>query len=462
MIFKRKGSHNDCAKYRAIGLLNHAYKIMSTVLLRRIVEECKSFFSEWQAGFRAERGCRDNILLLRVLYDQVINKNSKCVVTYIDYTAAFDSVSHKFMDAVLAKAGASKKSRAIFRAIYEAASGIARVRGTDGQVIYSQAFNVGRGVIQGDIMSPVLFILALDQIIQQYDTKQRGMRCGKVLRIKVLGYADDLAFVDTTVDNMTARLTKVANASERQADMKVNMSKTVSQHVHKRQAIKATSAEAKAVEAKYQHKCDFCSRRFKTQANMQKHRAHCVYNYDTTSEVFEIESIVDVFGYAHSRWFLVKYKGYQMPEWSREHLLLRDGCRDSIREFWSRTGKQPNKKYYPDPEGKHRCTICGKPYKRTQDLKAHRTRMKHHESQRVKVTDTAKVDAIQQKRKAMQNLLPKVKWEDIEADNTWQFAYLGSIFEAGGGDMPDVRRRIAMATQRFGKLRHIWKDGNLH
>ena len=112
---------------------------------------------------------------------------------------------------------------------------------------------------------------------------------------------------------------------------------------------------------------------------MQKHRAHCVYNYDTTSEVFEIESIVDVFGYAHSRWFLVKYKGYQMSEWSREHLLLRDGCRDSIREFWSRTGKQPNKKYYPDPEGKHRCTICGKPYKRARDLKAHRTRMKHHE-----------------------------------------------------------------------------------
>ena len=33
MIYKRKDSPNDCTKYRAIGLLNHAYKIMSTVLL---------------------------------------------------------------------------------------------------------------------------------------------------------------------------------------------------------------------------------------------------------------------------------------------------------------------------------------------------------------------------------------------------------------------------------------------
>ena len=55
MIFKRKGSHNDCSKYRAIGLLNHAYKIMSVILLKRIVKECADFLSEWQAGFRDNR-----------------------------------------------------------------------------------------------------------------------------------------------------------------------------------------------------------------------------------------------------------------------------------------------------------------------------------------------------------------------------------------------------------------------
>ena len=127
MVYKKKGSRHDCSKYRAIGLLNHAYKVMSVVLLRRIAKECTDFFSDWQAGFRAKRGCRDNILLLRVLYDQVINRNEACIVTYIDYTSAFDSVSHKFMDATLAAAGASAKSRAIFRAIYSASAGIKRL-----------------------------------------------------------------------------------------------------------------------------------------------------------------------------------------------------------------------------------------------------------------------------------------------------------------------------------------------
>ena len=114
MIYKNKGSKDDYTKYRAIGLLNHAYKIMSSILLRRLIKECQEFFSEWQAGFRPHRGCRDNVLLLRLLYDHIINKNKACVITYIDYTAAFDSISHKFLDKTLATAGASRKSRAIF------------------------------------------------------------------------------------------------------------------------------------------------------------------------------------------------------------------------------------------------------------------------------------------------------------------------------------------------------------
>ena len=63
--------------------------------------------------------------------------NNACVITFIDYTAAFDSISHKFMDVTLAKAGASRKSRAIFRAIYSATTGSARVRSTDGEHIFS-------------------------------------------------------------------------------------------------------------------------------------------------------------------------------------------------------------------------------------------------------------------------------------------------------------------------------------
>ena len=44
------------------------------------------------------------------------------------------------------------------------------------------------------------------------------------------------------------------------------------------------------------------------------------------------------------------------------------------------------------------------------------------------------------------------------SDNARRFKYLGSVFEAGGGHMTDVSIRIAMATKRFGQLRHLWQD----
>ena len=77
-------------------------------------------------------------------------------------------------------------------------------------------------------------------------------------------------------------------------------------------------------------------------------------------------------------------------------------------------------------------------------------------------TRTAVIDAITAKRKEQQKLLPSVKWDEKESENQWRSKYLGSIFEAGGGQMTDVQTRIARARQRFGKMRHIWGNKDLH
>ena len=64
MLFKNKGSSKDPSKYRCIGLLNHSYKILSLIILRRLLQTSDGYLQDWQAGFRAGRGCRDNSLVL--------------------------------------------------------------------------------------------------------------------------------------------------------------------------------------------------------------------------------------------------------------------------------------------------------------------------------------------------------------------------------------------------------------
>ena len=313
MIYK-KGSSEDCANYRAIGLLNHAYKVLSKCILQRLIKETDWFLSEWQAGFRAGRGCRDNVLLLRVIYDNIIRLKKRCVVTYIDFAAAFDSVSHKYLDLALMKAGASRKTRAMFRQIYQAAAGTARVLGLDGKHVYSHTFDIARGVIQGDIISPIFFVLALDQLVQTFDTDGEGVCVGKIKDLRVLGYADDAALLSYTVDEMTQRLTKFADGAKENADMRVKLKKTFSHIVQAAPNTgKATVDEISKVERKFKFPCDFegagCTARFKTRGAMRTHRAHCTFNYERTATVkkFFVKSIRAVFGHKQRRLFLVSW-----------------------------------------------------------------------------------------------------------------------------------------------------------
>ena len=161
-------------------------------------------------------------------------------------------VSHRFLDAALGKAGAKRKTRALFRTIYAAAQGAGRVQGEDGKISMSKYFSVRRGVIQGDIMSPVLFILALDQLIQEVDTDGQAVKVGTIKELRVLGYADDAAMIGPDVEQMTVRLTKFADASKSLSDMELKMSKTFSHHVCRQDKMAAvTPEEIKAKEQEY-------------------------------------------------------------------------------------------------------------------------------------------------------------------------------------------------------------------
>ena len=103
MLYK-KGSRDDFANYRAIGLLCHAYKVLSVLVLHRMQPALEERLPDSQAGFRKARGCRDNVLILKLLIDEIIKAGQEAVIVFIDYTAAFDSVSHRFLDESLAEA----------------------------------------------------------------------------------------------------------------------------------------------------------------------------------------------------------------------------------------------------------------------------------------------------------------------------------------------------------------------
>ena len=132
MMYKKK-CRDTRGNYRALGLLNHAYKIFAAILLLRMLPYIAPNISDMQAGFRKDRGCRDNILILLSAINYLLSQaeesvRSLGVITYIDFTAAFDSILHSYLFNALKEYGVPTKYCRLVKAIYESAT--VRVRFT--------------------------------------------------------------------------------------------------------------------------------------------------------------------------------------------------------------------------------------------------------------------------------------------------------------------------------------------
>lgn len=140
-------------------------------------------------------------MILWVLCDKMMDIGRSLAIVFVDYSAAFDSFSHKFIDKALQEAGgvpgASPKVRAIVRAIYKSVCAFTSVKGEDGKQVKCDKFQIDRGVLQGDIISPLFFILALESILRKHDplVPGQGVPLADIL-IRLLGYADDVAIAE--------------------------------------------------------------------------------------------------------------------------------------------------------------------------------------------------------------------------------------------------------------------------
>jgi hypothetical protein len=75
-FFKNKGSSNDFLTYRMIGLINHAMKMISTILLFYLLRETTGFIPESQSGFRSGRSTRNAIYIMARLIDHCLTTDT--------------------------------------------------------------------------------------------------------------------------------------------------------------------------------------------------------------------------------------------------------------------------------------------------------------------------------------------------------------------------------------------------
>ena len=126
-----------------------------------------------QSGFRKGRGTRDKIANICWIIEKARGFQKNIYFCFVDYAKAFDCVDHNKLWGILKEMGIPDHLTCLLRNLYEGQEATVRTgHGTLGW------FKIGKGVGQGCILSPCLFNVYTENIIQnaRLDESQAGIK----------------------------------------------------------------------------------------------------------------------------------------------------------------------------------------------------------------------------------------------------------------------------------------------
>ena len=217
----KKGDSSVCGNWRGINLLSVPGKIFCRVLLQRIRQGVDKRLREEQAGFRSGRSCTDQIFVLRNIVEQCLEWNSSLYMNFIDFEKAFDSIHHPSLWQIMSLYGLPPKVINIVKDMYANNACCVRHEGQQ-----SEWFQVKTGVRQGCIISPLLFLIVIDYVMKiSTEDKPRGLVWGLFHRLEDSDFADDIALLSHTQEDIQEKTDRVA-ANSRKVGLKIHASKT--------------------------------------------------------------------------------------------------------------------------------------------------------------------------------------------------------------------------------------------
>ncbi|GBP91231.1 Probable RNA-directed DNA polymerase from transposon BS [Eumeta japonica] len=171
ILIYKKGDPKNISNYRPISLLPNMYKLFSSIINNRLSAIIEAKQPIKQAGFKKGYSTIDHIHTIELIIEKYQELQRPLYITFIDYQKAFDPVTHS-----------------------------------------SPAFQIERGVRQGDPLSPTIFIAILESIMNGLDWSKTGLHI-KGAHLNRLRFADDLVLLSETVNEMQSMIESLQKAS---------------------------------------------------------------------------------------------------------------------------------------------------------------------------------------------------------------------------------------------------------
>ena len=200
----KKGAKEDPDNYRGISLMSCLGKLFLTIINNRLTKFslAKGLISPSELGFvQGNRTSDPHIILQNLVRKYCHKRGSRLYGCFVDFSKAFDCVPRDILIKKLQERGIDGKVLEIIKTLYLEDTASVKVGNT-----YSVPFKTNRGVRQGCVLSPLLFILFLSDLQEILDKTKDNVKLDNETEISCIMWADDILILSETEEGLQRKL----------------------------------------------------------------------------------------------------------------------------------------------------------------------------------------------------------------------------------------------------------------
>lgn len=219
----KSGPVDNPSNYRPIACLNTCYKLITSFIAKFVEQHVRgnNILPTEQIALR--RGTWESthaLIIDQTLVSDAQNKKQKPIsLAWVDYSKAFDSVPHAYINWILKTVKLPDSIRKLVKTLIRSWKVKYEIKSHSAKTIRSQSLTIKSGVVQGDTFSPLLFCIAMAPISYAINNTEikyiTACGKGKALQVAVshIFYMDDLKLYASSPLDLITLVEKVEQVS---------------------------------------------------------------------------------------------------------------------------------------------------------------------------------------------------------------------------------------------------------